>query len=34
MAIADEDGLLDQQGKRLLIELREMLSNGTMKRVK
>ena len=34
MAIADEDGILDRQEKRLLSELQEMLSNGTVKRVK
>ena len=33
MAIADEDGILDSQEKRLLAELQEMLANGTIKRV-
>jgi tellurite resistance protein len=33
MAIADEDGILDNQEKRLLAELQEMLANGTIKRV-
>ena len=33
MAIADEDGVLDNQEKRLLAELQEMLANGTIKRV-
>ncbi len=34
MAIADEDGHLDKQEQRLLAELNEMISNGTVKRVK
>ena len=33
MAIADEDGILDSQERRLLAELQEMLANGTIKRV-
>ncbi len=33
MAIADEDGILDNQERRLLAELQEMLANGTIKRV-
>jgi hypothetical protein len=33
LAIADEDGILDNQEKRLLAELQEMLANGTIKRV-
>lgn len=33
LAIADEDGILDAQEKRLLAELQEMLANGTIKRV-
>jgi uncharacterized membrane protein YebE (DUF533 family) len=33
MAIADEDGILDNQEKRLLAQLQEMLANGTIKRV-
>lgn len=32
LAIADEDLHLDSQEKRLLAELQEMLSNGTIKR--
>jgi len=34
LAIADEDGFLDKQEQRLLNQLQEMLSNGTVKRVK
>lgn len=34
MAIADEDRHHDEQEKRLLRELQEMISNGTVKRVK
>jgi hypothetical protein len=33
MAIADEDGILDSQEKRLLAQLQDMLANGTIKRV-
>ena len=33
MAIADEDGILDNQEKRLLAQLQDMLANGTIKRV-
>lgn len=33
MAIADEDGILDNQEKRLLAQLQEMLANGTIQRV-
>jgi tellurite resistance protein len=33
MAIADEDGILDNQEKQLLAQLQEMLANGTIKRV-
>ncbi len=33
MAVADADGILDNQEKRLLAELQEMLANGTIKRV-
>ncbi|MBN2402481.1 MAG: hypothetical protein JXN64_08775 [Spirochaetes bacterium] len=32
MAIADEDGILDQQEKRLLAELHEMMRSGAIKR--
>ena len=32
MAAADEDMVLDQQEKRLLAELHEMMRNGTIKR--
>ncbi len=34
LTIADADGLLDRQEKQLLTQLQEMLSNGTLKRVK
>jgi len=34
MAIADEDRHHDDQEKRLLRELQEMISNGSVKRVK
>lgn len=33
MKIVDEDGVIDSQEKKLLSELQEMLSNGTIKRV-
>jgi tellurite resistance protein len=33
LAIADEDGIIDAQEKRLLAQLQDMLSNGTVKRV-
>lgn len=33
LAIANEDLHIDNQEKRLLAELQEMLSNGTIKRV-
>ena len=33
LAIADEDMVIDNQERRLLAELQEMLSNGTIKRV-
>ncbi len=32
--LADEDGVIDAQEKKLLSELQEMLSNGTIERVK
>jgi len=33
MMIVDEDGIIDPQEKKLLAELQDMLSNGTIKRV-
>jgi tellurite resistance protein len=33
LMIADEDGVIDPQEKKLLSELQDMLSNGTIKRV-
>ncbi len=33
MMIVDEDGVVDPQEKRLLSELQDMLSNGSVKRV-
>ncbi len=33
LAIANEDGVIDNQEKNLLSQLQEMLSNGTIKRV-
>lgn len=31
MMIADEDGVIDQQERRLLAELHDMIQNGTIK---
>ncbi len=33
LAIANEDSVIDSQEKKLLSQLQEMLSNGTIKRV-
>jgi hypothetical protein len=34
LSVADADGVLDRQEKQLLNQLQEMLSNGSVKRVK
>lgn len=34
LSVADADGVLDRQEKQLLSQLQEMLSNGSVKRVK
>lgn len=33
MMVADEDGHIDSQERRLLSELQDMISNGTIRRV-
>ncbi len=33
LALAEEDGVIDSQERRLLNQLQEMLSNGSVKRV-
>jgi len=33
MAVADADGVIDQQEQKLLNELQSLISNGTIKRV-
>jgi len=33
LALADADGIIDRQEKRLLAQLQDMLSDGTIKRV-
>ncbi len=34
MKLADKDGMIDDHEQRLLSQLRELLENGTLKRVK
>ena len=34
MKLADKDGMIDDHEQRLLSQLRELLENGTLKRIK